>query len=100
MWPCLNHYVGGWIELAQTPGNNSHHRICISQQELEIVFLAGSAENRDSKVCSIFVIFIGSGKMHCKGKFMLVGNNRTDEIVLLFPIYENIGTYTVIMLGW
>lgn len=38
--------------------------------------------------------------MHCKGKFTLVDNTGTDEIVLLFPIYENMGTYTVIVLGW
>lgn len=100
MWPWLKHYVEGLLEHAQTPGNNSHHRACISQHELEIVFLAGSAENSDSKLCSIFVIFIGTGKMHCKGKFMLADNTRTDEIVLLFPIYENMGTCTVIVLGW
>lgn len=38
--------------------------------------------------------------MHCKGKFMLVDNTRTDEIVFLFPTYENMGTCTVIVLVW
>lgn len=33
---------------------------------------------------------------------MLVGNARTDGIVLLFPTYENenMGRYAVMLLGW
>lgn len=57
MWPWLNHYIGGLLELAQTPGNNSHHCTCISQHELEVVFLAGSAET-ETQNCVPLLLYL------------------------------------------
>ena len=51
------------------------------------------------KLCSIFVIFIGSDKIYWKGKFVFVGSTGTDGMVLLFSVYEHMGGYTVILLG-